>query len=580
MNFRFNKGSNCMQSQSMNFNDKASKLLCEYESGCQNDDEMWNESHDYLMKFYKILGEYIAEETFIKLEELRYECTSEQEAYELEKDIKELHVHLAVGEYSGVSGTLSERLGNINIVIENIVFPNEDSLNSLGSEIREILWRLGKIEFINCKFNCNYFRINNNTYFTYCNFEDSLFIEPFSRNKFNDIYRYSNCTFDKEVYAMPSNENKEVLCNLFYECNFLSNLIVRNLEFRKNIFMFPDPVTLFDNWDANTNESVINNSFKKIKKHHGFKKITISNCIFYIDFKLNGFDDDYFKELKKYKCKYELNDMIIDELEIIDTKFESKLEIKNRSINNFNFKNSNVSGIFDAFESEFHKAYFFKSIFKDFAAFEKVKFSNGLEVNKTVFEYTTFKDFSNFRDTEFLSGLDLSTVNLKQEPNFFNTLINNKRTDRETFRIIKNSFEKNNNKIEAGKYHANEMKAYIRELSFRKDFWQLSILHINNLISRFGQSYITPFALLLGFITLYSYLLDSYQEVLQFRTHEMQYGLEAITEWLNTSARNFLPFAKFISDKKGFEFVSLFFYIVFAILVWQIIVAVKKQTQH
>lgn len=191
----------------MNFNDKASKLLSEYESDCQNDDEMGGKSHDYLMKFYEILGEYIAEETFIKLEELRYECTSEQEAYELEKDIKELHVHLAVGEYSGVSGTLSERLGNINIVIENIVFPNEDSLNSLGSEIREILWRLGKIEFINCKFNCNYFRINNNTYFTYCNFEDSLFIEPFSRNKFNDIYRYSNCTFDKEVYAMPSNEN-------------------------------------------------------------------------------------------------------------------------------------------------------------------------------------------------------------------------------------------------------------------------------------------------------------------------------------------------------------------------------------
>lgn len=580
MNFRFNKGSNCMQSQSMNFNDKASKLLSEYESDCQNDDEMGDKSHDYLMKFYEILGEYIVEEIFFKLKELRLECESEEEAYNFDKDVTELQDYLDIGEYTGVSVSLSERLAEINITIENIKLPYDNDINFLNSESHEILWRLGRIDLINCYFESECFDINNNTYFKDCDFESNFTINPFSKNNSGDRYRYINCTFNGDVSVIPSGNNKEMLCNLFYECNFLSNLTIRSLEFRKNIFMFPDPLMLFNSWNDNTNESIINNSFKKIKKHHRFKKITISNCIFDVDFKLNGFDDDYFKELKKYKCEYELDDMIIDELEIIDTKFDSKLEIKNRSINNFNFKNSNVSGIFDAFESEFHKAYFFKSIFKDFAAFEKVKFSNGLEVNKTVFEYTTFKDFSNFRDTKFLSGVDLSTVNLKQEPNFFNTLINNKRTDRETFRIIKNSFEKNNNKIEAGKYHANEMKAYIRELSFCKNFWQLSILHINNLISRFGQSYIIPFALLLGFIALYSYLLDSYQEVLQFRTHEMQYGLEAITEWLNTSARNFLPFAKFISDKKGFEFVSLFFYIVFAILVWQIIVAVKKQTQH
>lgn len=134
-----------MQSQSMNFNDKASKLLSEYESDCQNDDEMGDKSHDYLMNFYEILGEYVAEETFIKLRELRLECRSKQEADEFDEDINELDVHLAIGEYSGFSVTLSERLESINIVIENIVFPCDDSLKYLGSEIREILWRLGKI---------------------------------------------------------------------------------------------------------------------------------------------------------------------------------------------------------------------------------------------------------------------------------------------------------------------------------------------------------------------------------------------------------------------------------------------------
>lgn len=425
-----------MQSKSINFSNEASKLLNEYESGCKND------SHNYLMKFYKLLAKYIAEEVFIKLGELRLECESEEEAYKFDEDVTELKVYLDIGEYTGVSVSLSERLAEINITIENIKLPFDNDIKFLNSESREILWRLGRIDLINCYFESEYFDINNNTYFKDCNFENNFAINPFSKNNSGDRYRYINCTFNGDLSVIPSGNNKEMLCNLFYECNFLSNLTIQNLEFRKNIFMFPDPVILFNNMSINTNESIINNSFKKIKTHHRFKKIAISNCIFDIDFKLNGFDDDYFEELNKYKCEYELDDMIIDELEIIDTKFESKLEIKNRSINNFNFKNSNVSGIFDVFESEFHKAYFFKSIFKDFAAFEKVKFSNGLEVNKTVFEYTTFKDFSNFRNTKFPSGLDFSTANLKQEPNFLNTDINLNGTDRETLRIVKNSFEK------------------------------------------------------------------------------------------------------------------------------------------
>ena len=271
--------------------------------------------------------------------------------------------------------------------------------------------------------------------------------------------------------------------------------------------MFPDPVILFNNMSINTNESIINNSFKKIKTHHRFKKIAISNCIFDIDFKLNGFDDDYFEELNKYKCEYELDDMIIDELEIIDTKFESKLEIKNRSINNFNFKNSNVSGIFDVFESEFHKAYFFKSIFKDFAAFEKVKFSNGLEVNKTVFEYTTFKDFSNFRNTKFPSGLDFSTANLKQEPNFLNTDINLNGTDRETLRIVKNSFEKNNNKIEANRFFTYEMREYRNETRWIRNPFRRLVLDANYVISGFGNNYIWPIIILFASVALYVHLL-------------------------------------------------------------------------
>lgn len=571
-----------MQSKSINFSNEASKLLNEYESGCKND------SHNYLMKFYKLLAKYIAEEVFIKLGELRSECESEEEAYKFDEDVTELKVYLDIGEYTGVSVSLSERLAEINITIENIKLPFDNDIKFLNSESREILWRLGRIDLINCYFESEYFDINNNTYFKDCNFENNFAINPFSKNNSGDRYRYINCTFNGDLSVIPSGNNKEMLCNLFYECNFLSNLTIQNLEFRKNIFMFPDPVILFNNMSINTNESIINNSFKKIKTHHRFKKIAISNCIFDIDFKLNGFDDDYFEELNKYKCEYELDDMIIDELEIIDTKFESKLEIKNRSINNFSFKNSNVSGIFDVFESEFHKAYFFKSIFKDFAAFEKVKFSNGLEVNKTVFEYTTFKDFSNFRNTKFPSGLDFSTANLKQEPNFLNTDINLNGTDRETLRIVKNSFEKNNNKIEANRFFTYEMREYRNETRWIRNPFRRLVLDANYVISGFGNNYIWPIIILFASVALYVHLLIHQNEWVVKTLDLMSFigddravfWFDTVTYYANEGSKVIIPFNKLLEAKQGFEFISLLFFIWFGVLIWQTVVAVKRNTQH
>lgn len=327
-----------MQSHSMSFNDKASKLLSEYESYYQNDGEMGDKSHDYLMKFYKILEEYIKEETSIKLEDLRSECSSEQEAYELNEDIKEFHIHLQIGEYSGVSGSLRERLKDINIVIENIVFPCDDNLKYLGSEIREILWNINKIEFINCNFSCNNLRINNNTYFKGCKFENNIFVEPFSINKFNDIYRYSNCTFDKDVYVKPSKENKEIACNLFEGCNFMNEIIVRDLLFKKSFIKFLDPLSMVEL----QNFSNRNTEVEKIIEHYNIYKLTIKNCIFENDVKLNGFDRDCLQKLRFLGCKLQKNYLTIEILEIIDTKFESKLEIKNASIEGFKFTNSNV----------------------------------------------------------------------------------------------------------------------------------------------------------------------------------------------------------------------------------------------
>lgn len=452
-----------MQSQSISLSDKVSKLLSQYESDCQNDDKMESMPHDCLMKFYEILEEYIEEEVLIKLEELRYECTSEQDFYELDEDIEELHVHLAIGEDSGVSSSLSKRLKDINIVIENITFPYDDNLKHQGSEISDILWRISKVDFIKCDFYSNYFRINNNTYFKNCNFKNDIFIEPFSINNFDELYRYSNCTFNKEVYVIPSKENKEVLCNLFEECNFLSEMTVQDLSFKKSLFKFPDPLSISE--DQNLTNDI---DIEKIVSCYNFNSLIIKNCIFENDVKLNGFSEDCLQEVRDLGYELQKKYLTIENLEIIDTKFEAKLEIKNASVKNINFNNSNVEKIFDIFQSRFIKATFRKSIFSDFAGFEEVEFGKKDDFNQeyqTKFIYTTFMSFSNFRKAVFHSGLDFERANLKEQPNFLHVKIEGaKNTNRETYRIIKNSFDKVNNKIEYNKFFLYEIRSHKRDI--------------------------------------------------------------------------------------------------------------------
>lgn len=574
-----------MQNKSISFSDKASKLLDEYQSGFKNDDGNRNEFHDYLMNFYKLLGEYVSEETFIQLRKLRLECGSEQEVGEFDEDVDELQVYLAIGEYSGVSSSLSKKLEKISIIIEEISFPKDNSITYIGSESREMLWRLGRIEFINCKFESNHFRINNNTYFKDCNFKEIFSINPFLRNNFDDRYRYINCTFDDDVDVIPSSESKEILCNLFYECDFLKKLTIQNLNFKKAPFIFPDPLALFKSWNINEPTSSFTNKFDKIKNCHKFKKLTISDCNFDLDFKLNGFNDKYLKELKRYKCEYEADSLTIEELEIVDTKFESKVEIKNRVIENFEFNNSNVTKIFDSFKSKFVKAKFSKSIFNDFTGFEEVHFGlpneDGNEDFITVFEHVTFMDFSSFRDAEFNSGLDFSKTNLKDEPNFLNVKVNSLNTKRETFRIIKNSFDAAGNKIEANKFFIEEMKAYRKELKKNGGNWlERLILFFNRWISNFGGNYVMPIGWLIASIVLYTAVIYWYNSFFIENEYFWHPHFDTLSIHANDFAKNFLPFSRFLTGRSGIEFVSLLFYIWFAVLTWQIIVAVKRHTQR
>ena len=180
------------------------------------------------------------------------------------------------------------------------------------------------------------------------------------------------------------------------------------------------------------------------------------------------------------------------------------------------------------------------------------------------FIYTTFMSFSNFRGTKFLSGLDFENANLKEQPNFLKTDISPKNTNRETFRIVKHSFDHVGNKIEANKFYSEEMNAYRREMKGKFKPSERFIFCMNNFISEFGASYLKPILLLIILFEVYIILLSYYGGSYSL------YGAIIQLDMLNHLAKDFLLFSRFL--KLGFEFVSLIFYMLSAILIWQIAV--------
>lgn len=475
--------------------------------------------------------------------------------------------------------SLIEKLGSMDIVIKNIRFPKIYNKGNLNLSCTNLVKKIGRINFKYCYFYDFYFIGAYNSYYEYCFFNENVNIYPFphvvdKEGKDSLGYRYSKCIFFENVNVLAFHTD-EMHCNVFEICDFKKDILVSNLKFKKSLFRFSDSLMLLDSYSAINTTSRPNNEFDTIKNCYKIEKLTIKNCVFKEDFKINGFDIDDLAKIKLHGVVFGTDNLVFESLKILDTKFESKLEIKNRVVKDFEFKNSNVEKVFDSFESRFEKSYFYKSIFTDFAGFEKVEFGlegQDIEAYQAKFIYTTFMSFSNFRQTNFHSGLDFENSNLKEQPNFLKTNISSKNANRETFRIVKHSFDSVGNKIEANKFYSKEMDAYRREMKGKFKPSERFVFCMNSFISEFGTSYLKPILLLIILFEVYIILLSYYGGAYSL------YGTIVQLDILNSLAKDFLLFSRFL--KSGFEFASLIFYILSGILIWQIAVAIKRHTQR
>lgn len=488
-------------------------------------------SHDFhnkgiLREFYNALIEYIAESAF------EWKRPDNPDVVNVES----LKTYL--GEGIG-SDEIVNFCDNEVTVFSFIFFPCRDSRDNF--DYLKVLRRIKGAHFNYCKFTAHSVEISKvETFFQDCEFFQwwSITQSKLLGNVNNVLYQ--NCHFRESVSSYLDDDHSATLdIQLFNNCSFDKSLSFENTNFKKPIF---------------------NNTDDVLVKIH---KLQIENCVIDGKFVLNKLNTDYLLiKDSEFKVKLELKDGLIDEVELI---------------------NSNFNGLFDSYSTEYGRFYCYKSIFSDFVGFEKCKFAalqgdNPLN-QLSIFRYVTFLSFTNFRNSTFVEGLDLENTNLKESPNFLNIDVLSNNTNRETLRIIKDSFDKIGNHIEANKFFVHEMKKYKQELSNKPFNQEKLIFWLNEKTSNFGQSYLLPTMWVVFFSVIYYLLILGHENNLLYNiVPSANEIISSVSNILNGIAANIIPFKKLL--REGMEFISLVFYVIFASLIWQTIVAVKRHTRR
>ncbi|WP_297987587.1 hypothetical protein [uncultured Campylobacter sp.] len=145
---------------------------------------------------------------------------------------------------------------------------------------------------------------------------------------------------------------------------------------------------------------------------------------------------------------------------IIDNIFKSDFIIYSSQVDSIEIRDVDFEALAEFRAVVFKNKFDFEEIsYKGLALFDKCLFNT-----KAEFKYITFEKLTSFRGSVFNKGLNLDFTSCDKEINFFgisglDSAESKKHTSQETYRIIKNNFEKIGNKIEANKYHSLELES-------------------------------------------------------------------------------------------------------------------------
>lgn len=274
----------------------------------------------------------------------------------------------------------------------------------------------------------------------------------------------------------------------------------------------------------------------------------------------------------------------MDNLRLTSTRFENKFAMINCECDTFTIKNTNFDGLADFYQSQFENFRIQKTIFRDFSGFEGCCFGKTPAPKaRIVLRYVTFYSFINFRSAIFNQALDLRNTNRQQQPNFLDAKFSQvaaEGTDRETFRVIKHSFDAVGNHIEANKYFAYEMQAYQRELSNEarkggsKNCRERALLWWNGFASNHGQDYLRALGLLTLAVAINAFVLANHKYQWFVLPECLQAPLWQLAAFGNGLANGFLPLRALLGDDLApLALWVLFAAVVISTLTWHVLVA-------
>ena len=456
-------------------------------------------------------------------------------------DERLLRDQLSVGNVSSVSPFMAQQLRESSIYLEQIWFPGHDSRDILDYE--KLLRCFGEIHFDRCKFSTYELGLKKSKlFFLECTFEENWYLKNHQLYDNFCSVLYQHCIFKHDVsLAFEVTEKREIDNSLFDNCLFLKKLYLGSCHFKSPIFI---------------NGSMSSNELSPINY------LEVSNCQIEADFILSN-----------YK---------IEVLKIVQSSFQSELWLIKSKINQLKIIASQFDKMVNLQENEFEDFVIDGATFREFTTFENSLFGSNQPSPKisTKFEFVTFLSFCSFSGAKFSNGLNLRRVNMKETPNFLGAEMNAALTDRETYRIVKNSFDKVGNFIEANHFYRFEMLKRGEELSNNRISWERVIFLLYKITSDFGQSVSRPLIWIATMSFLYSSLVYSKKHnwLYEIIPDQLSDLVDKASIVLNYIAKGIIPFKRWLEP--GMEFLSLVFYIIFTSLIWLVILAIKRHTKR
>ncbi|CUV65762.1 membrane hypothetical protein [Sulfurovum sp. enrichment culture clone C5] len=258
-------------------------------------------------------------------------------------------------------------------------------------------------------------------------------------------------------------------------------------------------------------------------KNYIFKKdreVIFCNSIFYGKTDFNSGFTKYIQETNFENATFR------EKVDFSQYTFGYKISFKSTTFNkDVDFKLSNFTKYIN-----FRSTTFKKDVNFDEAIFEnKVSFWGAIFHDKVHFDSTVFKETFNFTKTQInkitLVNTNVENANLLEISAYDETnpkdpkpLTKDNFENKESARLIKAHFEKQNNITEANKYFVIEQEKYIDELKDKDNkteggkLTKLFPLYLNKYVSNFGTDWLRSILILFlwGFVALFLYMTNRY----------------------------------------------------------------------